>query len=464
MPCAYWYWDESRRPCQFEVPEDELMEADGEKWCVFHAPLVDKNGKPTEKGEYDNSAMLSFYAQISKRHETALKERKTLNLRGVVFPGTAHFGREEFLPHTDFSYARFGGNADFQEAEFKGSVHFQHTQFQREAKFQGAEFSYDVIFHSAEFQQRVFFQCAKFDGRAFFQNAKFRRRANFQNTEFRHDADFDKAVFRWGATFLNAQFNERGNFRKARFKEAVNFGCSGNEGEADAFQGGVDFGGAEFKGSANFDNRKFQQATSFRNCFFQKAPRFHGCRLHQGTDFAGARFSDTGGDEAASSYRTLKLDMEEKRARQEQLMFYALEMRSRRRAERRKLLKFLSGLYEATSDYGQSIISPFASVLMIYALSMIIYSIFFILLPMANLENKDILLLSARFGLEQVVRPFGALDSPAISQLLGKTASEVPPSSLWLLGLRLVAALQSILSLVFLGLGALAIRWRFKIG
>ena len=40
-------------------------------------------------------------------------------------------------------------------------------------------------------------------------------------------------------------------------------------------------------------------------------------------------FLDTKDDKAAGAYRTLKLDMEEKRARQEQLTFYALEMKSR---------------------------------------------------------------------------------------------------------------------------------------
>ena len=73
--------------------------------------------------------------------------------------------------------------------------------------------------------------------------------------------------------------------------------------------------------------------------------------------------------------------------------------------------------------------------------------------------NTDNLHLFFSFSLEQIIRPFGVLDSSSLSEFLKKVCS---PN---LLALRLIAAtLQSLLSLLFLLLSALAARWRFKIG
>lgn len=161
------------------------------------------------------------------------------------------------------------------------------------------------------------------------------------------------------------------------------------------------------------------------------------------------------------AYRTLKLDMEGKRAREEHLMFYALEMESRQRTTKRKLLKFISWLYGMTADYGQSIIAPFASALMVVVLSMIVYSIFLLASPIADIEKIDIVVLTSRFSLEQIIRPFRALEnSPSLSKLV----EVADPSNLWRLCLGITTTFQSVLSFIFLGLGALAVRWRFKIG
>ena len=156
---------------------------------------------------------------------------------------------------------------------------------------------------------------------------------------------------------------------------------------------------------ANFNNRKFRQETSFRNCTFQKAPRFHDCQLHQETDFADAKFLDTTSHGSAMAYRTLKQDMEEKRARQEQLTFYALEMKSRRQTEKRKFLKFISSLYEATSDYGQRIFRPLAWLGYLFALFTFFYAAYF--KGLLELDVAKILPLSLQFSIKQIIRPFG---------------------------------------------------------
>ena len=105
------------------------------------------------------------------------------------------------------------------------------------------------------------------------------------------------------------------------------------------------------------------------------------------------------------AYRTLKQDMEEKRARQEQLWFYALEMKSRRSAEKIKFLKLLSWLYEATSDYGQRIFLPLAWLGYFFLLFTLFYAAYF--MELLELDTARILPLSLQFSIKQIIRPFG---------------------------------------------------------
>ncbi len=417
-------------PCQFSsnYPENELMEVDGKQLCHFHAPLEDNSGNLTEKGKWRQDKNQKFYAEISELREKLLNsaDDQVLDLSGIVFPGYVNFQGQKF-PEVDFSNARFSGvYANFKGAIFKGYAKFHQAIFSVHAEFRNATFEKDADFFSAQFKKKAEFRCTKFMG---------------------GDADFRKT-----------EFNEQTDFKNAYFKENAYFTSKGNSNHANSFQDVVDFSGAKFLCKAIFDNRKFLQETIFKNCTFHKAPRFHNCQLHQDTNFTDADFRDTKSDKAIGAYQTLKLDMEEKRARQEQLMFYALEMKSRRHTEKKKLVKFLSWLYEVTSDYGQSISRPLLWLGGSYLIFATIYTIFFNELLIERLVNADNLHLFFSFSLEQIIRPFGALDSSSLSEFLKKVCS---PN---LLTLRLIAGLQSLLSLLLLLLSALAARWRFKIG
>ena len=353
---------------------------------------------------------------------------------------TPSFQRANFKNGVNFLNAKFsGGEVDFKNSQFNG----QDTNFQNVVFSGGANFQY-VKFYSLSKR---------------FQNTLFSEWANFRYAEFSNrQTIFKEAKFRSLADFHNAQFIGDINFEKAKFKNKADFEFSGSNVEIDAFQGEVDFSGTEFLDEVSFNNRNFRQETSFKNCTFHKAPRFHDCRLHQETDFTDSRFLDTASPGSAMAYRTLKQDMEEKRARQEQLTFYALEMKSRRSAERRKFLKFFSLLYEATSNYGQRIFLPLAWLGYLFVLFTFFYAAYF--KGLSDMDVASILPQSLHFSIKQIIRPFGVFSSSSPSGFWGK----ISPSSLLTLPLIIAATLQSLLSLVLLLLSALAARWRFKIG
>ena len=419
MPCAGTTVKSGKAvviiPCQFlsDFQEGDLMDVDGKKLCPFHAPLEDKSGNLTEKGGWTPEKIECFYEEISRRRGNILETSpyRTLDLRGVIFPGYPEFRGIEF-PFVDFSYAQFHKTADFRDANFTSNVKFTHAQFK-----------VDSLFNLAQFRGLL----------TIFGNTKFNDLVDFTDANFEGKIDFRNAEFEWHVDFKN----------------------SGKNQEVEAFQGEVNFSGAKFLDEVNFENRKFLQTTDFRNSIFHKTPRFHGCRLHQNTDFMDAKFLDTASPRSAMAYRTLKLDMENKRARQEQLMSYALEMKSRRQTEKRNFLKFISLLYEATSDYGQRIFLPLAWLAFFFLCFTFVYAAYF--KELLNLDAASILPQSLHFSIKQIIRPFGSLSN---SDILGK----IPPSSLLSLPLIMVATLQSFLSLALLLLSGLAARWRFKIG
>ena len=394
-----------------------------------------------------------FDNEVADFQDTHFKGRADFRdtyFEGIVFfqktrftGGEAIFWNATFHKNADFSHSKFlGGDAHFDKAEFRGqNADFSHTEFGDR--------------HAACFSD------VKFQSSAVFLNARFSDwGAFFKNTEFSGgDVDFQKTKFDGDATFLNARFrSELLRFQGIHIKGYADFTSQGNNDEADAFQGEIDFSGAKFLGEMNFDNRNFQQTTNFCECTFHKAPRFHNCRLHQYTDFTNARFLDTASPGSAMAYRTLKQDMEEKRARQEQLMFYALEMKSRRHEEKRKFLKFISWLYEATSDYGQRIFLPLGWLAFLFLCFTSFYAAYF--KELFNLDAASILPQSLHFSIKQIIRPFSVFGPSSLDQLLGKISS----SSLLSLPLIIAATLQSFLSLALLLLSALAARWRFKIG
>jgi len=382
-----------------------------EKLPVFHAPAVDSR----HLIEY---ASLSSYARLGHCHRSA-----TFN----------HYG--------DFESAAFRQNADFESAAFNENGDF----------------------NSANFDGYVDFESATFAGYADFDFATFGQAVNFRSVTFGDDANFTAPVDRAKAT-LRASCWERAGFRN----------------------------------DAIFENRIFIGAGEFEGATFHKAPRFHGCTLHQAVRFPTEdHFRDTRSPEAEQAYRTLKLAMAAMKARGGEGMFFTLEQRSLRnvaidvyshrlssfrrdvmsrftrrprdsasdatetsssqvRAPMRLHEITLSWLYDSLSEFGRNAVRRAWVVIALWAMASVAYAA--IAGGPVDLRapiDAQLLEHSAAFSLEQVLRPLYVWGSNA-GTLYRDINVQIP------LPVKLLASLQSVLSLALISLSLLALNWRFK--
>ncbi len=424
MPCAF----HARRPwpfrglgpgCQFaEDPVHPLVESGDEQWCRFHLPLDAPGADGVRKVDWDGKKFATFNEAIFAHIDTAKEASQRADLTGVVFPGDISFdryrGEEKELPAIIFFKAHFGSDADFSEAHFGSYASFGETHFGSSADFREAHFGSDAFFSGVAEDGGV--------------------------GERREAVTLESRPGEAGETVTMGVVTAPARAARNDFRRA-------------------DFSRARFRGSAVFSNRRFTDTTRFVGATFHQAPKFHNAALHQDTDFTGAAFLDRSG-RAAPAYRTLKLAMEQVRARDEEGMFYALEMESRRRRDDTpKAVKLFSLLYEVGSDYGRSLVRP---LVLLVGVTLLFYLIYAALGSEGGREAYPGAPL--RLAMEQIVRPFALLttDYESIApysdytEQVRKILDGAPFAA------RALATVQSLLSLGLIALFILALRRRFR--
>ena len=117
-------------------------------------------------------------------------------------------------------------------------------------------------------------------------------------------------------------------------------------------------------------------------------------------------------------------------------------------------VKFMSSMYWATSNYGQSAITP------IIWLAVTAFIFWFIYAFTAGTVSQPSPGEAAGFMVEQIIRPFSVLVSSYKTEYewVRTALVEVP---FWL---KLTAFLQSAMHLSLIALFLLAVRWRFRRG
>ena len=476
--CFHMEIDGEERGCQFASETEFTTLGDGATWCRFHLPMRDAAGSPSPKAGWDNTEIDQFNRAVFAVIDTAIaaegEDDRLADLTGGVFPGRIDFTRydkEHPFPPVSFHRAAFSGDADFSEAAFSGYASFREAAFSRYADFSEAAFSGYAYFHEAAFSGRAYFREAAFSGDAYFSEAAFSGYAYFREAAFLGDASFSEAAFSGYANFPGAA---KATGRGGRRYDMRLTGAPGDDGAWAAkgealspatpsrsrFQR-IDFSGCTFGGPADFNNRRFTDTTSFRGAVFERAPKFHNANLHQDTDFTGTKFPDVTSENAVRNYRTLKLAMENVRARQEEAMFFAYEQRSlRKREDTPRMTRWASAIYDGVAEYGQNFVLPVLWMLFVSAAFADVYA-------GVLLKTRDLALATSpacdfdilAFSLRQVFRPFEVWS--AHLDLVGPFACYGVPDGARM-ALRILATLQTLITFGLFTLFLLALRKRFR--
>ena len=424
---------------------------------------------------------------------TGAKFQNDVNFSHAVFEDAANFSYATFGDNANFAYAKFNktnvgetiilstnpevdfnGSADFNKVTFGKKVNFSHAVFEACPRFMGAILGEEADFSDARFKDGITALGAKFGNRAKFSDAKFLVLALFGSADFGHGADFKRARFVKEALFVGATFGELASFDNAFFGYITDF--SFNEAghsiileRPDQVLRKVIFSEARFMGITKFTNREFDDGAtfetsgSFNHAEFHDLVEFHGCTFHQGMSFHQTKFLKTKEDkfdtkkknnEATEalerSYRTLKLGMENLRARNEEAMFFALEMESRRkRSDVPRIERLAATLYKHLSDYGQAVDLPLLCLLALANISFLVFGV----VALATDVPDSVHLVG--FTFEQMFRPFYVWSMSPVG-----TAPELVKCNPLLI--PLLASVQSLATVGLLTLFLLALRRRFK--
>lgn len=421
--------------------------------------------------------------------------------------GDARFGGATFERFAEFPGAAFLRSADFVNAAFAGAAVFSKAAFDRGANFTGAGFGSDLHLHGARFEGAALFSgraalatdrnpqaivlrpSADADGwtgavaaedllaafaRRSFQTidaseAVFVRDADFSNRDILQPSSFAGARFLGDARFHGSRLHQRVNFHDARF-EALDYETQPPRAR---LVGGrwPDVALAAAEAIRRVDSkaplRAFQdRPDQFRIALDQVRDETAAARrkaLAEVLSPDGDRQTDARLEALEASFRTLKLAMEDTRARLSESRFFKMELRARRRRRDPEVPgweRFASMAYGMTADYGDSIARPvvfFAATGLAFALAYWGLAA----LEAGSAPSWDNLGDALRYSLSRMT-PFGALQEQGRWVWLSGWQDEGSLFS-WAGLIRITATVQSALALVLTFLFALAVRRRFQI-
>ncbi|WP_193171688.1 pentapeptide repeat-containing protein [Nisaea nitritireducens] len=395
---------------------------------------------------------------------------------GASFTGEAWFGGASFTGEAWFGGASFAGKAWFGGASFENEANFNNTHFMGEAWFSGAHFEGRASFIGAHFEDLVRFGLAHFASTARFTRVIFDAKdgagpIRFQTAIFEKLADFS------GAQLPNQPERIQGAFKTARFLEEARF-------EIPQLTAFAAFDGTVFKGKlllaaarteaeeqARFASVLCATGVAVRTDLETTSAKGYDPikdhnKLERG---ANARFSAL-----ERGLRELKRAMAEEKDHGQEHRFFRFELQAKRHRPSIPLWeKIASWSYGVLSDYGNSIGRPLSALVLSVLAFWVIYWIWGASLDQSfhGLEKERSAL---EFSIRNVMQPFGPWTATVKSTLFqleivkivtcgGPPAEACTPTGPGWLSFRLLATLQSVLSLLLAFLFALALRKKFQI-
>jgi Pentapeptide repeats (9 copies) len=329
--------------------DQELAEKNLQAWRNWIGGILESNN-PDE--------FLNAFAARTGRPEPPPKLAQTIDFSHTHFDRSVSFYGYPFLVPADFNSATFSGEASFGLTQFNGETNFCSATFSGKTNFGHAQFKARGDFRSATFSKGVDFQNSYFINPNFC-SVTFGLHANFNSARFSGTGitSFNSVIFSSGSDFGNAVFEGGADFGLASFCETVSFNA--------ATFNIANFESAIFSNPIRFINTKFNGSTIFVHARFKAAPPdFRGATMHEATEWHGVTWPKPPWNKAGAQrhvyfYERLKQEMERLKKHEDEQIFFRKELRARRGlAQAVSGAWLLNFLYEALSDYGQSVGRP----------------------------------------------------------------------------------------------------------
>jgi hypothetical protein len=414
----------------------------------------------------------------------------TTEILQSVFCGPIGFESTKFKGQFNATYCRFLNLVSMAHSEFGHDTKFVSCIFSAEditftGKCEGDFYLIDCILESSVF---AFIQFCK---AAYFSASHFRQSATFQNVHFYGKVSFRNSIFEAVATFQKVWFHDLIEFHNTVFAGVADLSECTFPKEAPLFHSA--FRGAEFRRVADFTNPAFHEWGAFSQTKFHQAVLFSPSVLRSDTSFNAALAaatsprdevdspnakdgrSDRRFAELEAAFQCLKVAMASQQARSEEQRFYRYELIARRRQTTTPFLeRVFSIFYEWTSACGTSIFKPVVWLVSITAVFAFIYwavshspheaMAALWPLPLRPLDPDVISALS--FSVRNVIQPFAVWNpAPAADNMTDQWLKAFlhTGGGSYVLIIRLIATLQSLVSTILLFLSGLAAKRRFQV-
>lgn len=424
--------------------------------------------------------------------------------------GDARFAGSTFEDSGVFAGVAFRRDAEFGGAAFAGAAIFAKAVFEGDARFDGAAFGSILNLHGARFEKLAGFSgraalatdrnpqtidlrrtdgtdepdrwtgalaaqdlLAAFARRSFqtidASDAVFVRDADFSNRDILQPSSFAGARFLGDARFHGSRLHQRVNFHDARF-EALDYEAQSPRARL-VGERWPDVALIAVEALRRIESKAPLRALADRLDEFRRAVDPVRDELSERRRAAladvmtpdGRRQTDARLEALEASFRTLKLAMEDTRARLSESRFFKMELRARRRRRDSEVPaweRFASLAYGVTADYGDSIARP----LIFFLGTGLAFA--FAYWGLAALETETVFNWSRlgdalRYSLSRMT-PFGAMQEQDSWAWLDGWQNQGSLFS-WAGLIRITATAQSAFALVLTFLFALAVRRRFQI-
>jgi hypothetical protein len=479
------------------------------RYCIFYGAADFNRLESPGDIQFGNSMFLS-----------------SMSMDDARINGKIEFADSRFHKESTFLRSRIGGDADFSRCVFYGPCGFERTKFAKEANFSWSRFLYVVSFFRAFFAgktmflENVFSDHVSFGGRcfddfyflnctaerdadfafmrfrkgAFFGGSRFLGLILFQTIYFYGRASFSDTAFESYVRFTEVHFRGRIEFDNAVFHEAADL--SGCHFPPDARHYHAAFRGAEFRRVANFTIKSFFAWGAFSEALFQQKVLFTHDAIRNAASFdrafEAARQAALADVQATNSldarknrltlrfaeleaaFQALKQGMARQQSRFEEHRFYRFELLARRQQSGVSMFeRGMTWLYDRSSRCGTSFILPLVWLGALILVSGAGYwtltksgcEIIAALNPYPVRHIDGGFIQAIRFSMENVVQPLSAwsfkvTDANEHSRWIESVLNSGGPMRLLLI--RLVATLQSGLSVALLFFFALAVKRRFQ--